>query len=44
VPDPHLRLDQLADVQQHVAELLSPTETKAGAEPAADSAPVTSTN
>ena len=24
VPDPHLRLDQLAEVQQHVAELLQP--------------------
>lgn len=46
VPDPHLRLDQLADVQQHVAELLSPSAPKAGAEPAAatDAAPVPTAN
>jgi len=28
VPDPHLRLDQLAEVQEHVAELLAPSATK----------------
>ncbi len=28
LPDPHLRLDQLEDVQQQVAELLRPTEKK----------------
>ena len=43
VPDPHLRLDQLTDVQQHVAELLGPAAPKAEAEPAADPAPVTAT-
>jgi len=26
VPDPHLRLDQLAEVQEHVAELLAPSK------------------
>ena len=28
VPDPHLRLDQLAEVQEHVAELLAPSGKK----------------
>jgi hypothetical protein len=42
VPDPHLRLDQLVEVQQQVAELLSPPKTEA--EPSADSASVASTN
>lgn len=44
VPDPHLRLDQLADVQQHVAELLGPAAPKPGAEPVAGSAPVATPN
>ncbi len=43
VPDPHLRLDQLEDVQTHIAELLSPSEKKTEAEPSADSAPAVST-
>ena len=43
VPDPHLRLDQLEDVQTHIVELLSPSEKKTEAEPSADSAPVVST-
>ena len=38
VPDPHLRLDQLAEVQEHVAELLAP-----GKKPAADPAPPAAT-
>ncbi len=33
VPDPHLRLDQLAEVQEHVAELLAPSSNKPTAEP-----------
>ena len=36
VPDPHLRLNQLAEVQQRVAELLQSGVRKAEAEPAAD--------
>ena|ERR1041384_6183805 len=36
VPDPHLRLDQLAEVQQHVAELLQPAAKRSAAEPAAE--------
>jgi hypothetical protein len=38
VPDPHLRLDQLEEVQQRVAALLQPRR-KAEAEPVADPAP-----
>jgi len=41
VPDPHLRLDQLGDVQQHVAELLGHGQRPsdhAEAEPAPDPA------
>jgi hypothetical protein len=38
VPDPHLRLDQLEEVQQRVAELLQPRR-KAEAEPVVDPAP-----
>jgi hypothetical protein len=30
IPDPHLRLDQLAEVQQQVATLLSPASETAG--------------
>jgi hypothetical protein len=41
VPDPHLRLDQLEEVQQRVAELLQP-QKKAEAEPVVDSAPADS--
>ncbi|HUK83135.1 MAG TPA: hypothetical protein VLZ12_10955 [Verrucomicrobiae bacterium] len=37
--DPHLRLDQLEEVQHRVAELLQPEHNKAEAEPAVDSAP-----
>jgi hypothetical protein len=44
VPDPHLRLDQLEEVQKHVSELLSPSPKKTEAEPAADSASVATTN
>ena len=33
VPDPHLRLDQLAEVQEHVAELLAPSSNKPTTEP-----------
>ena len=36
VPDPHLRLDQLAEVQEHVAELLAPGK-KLAAEPKPES-------
>ena len=43
VPDPHLRLDQLAEVQEHVAELLAPGK-KTAAEPRADSAAGTAPN
>jgi len=42
VPDPHLRLDQLEEVQQRVAELLQPAQKKAKAEPVVDSAPADS--
>jgi len=41
VPDPHLRLDQLAEVQEHVSELLAPGK-KTEVEPAADSTSGTS--
>ena len=41
VPDPHLRLNQLVEVQAHVAELLAPSGKKPGAEPTSDSVPVT---
>ena len=34
VPDPHLRLDQLAEVQAHVAELLAPSGKKPAPAPA----------
>jgi len=44
VPDPHLRLDQLEEVQKHVAELLSPSPKKTEAEPSTDSASVATTN
>jgi hypothetical protein len=44
VPDPHLHLDQLEEVQKHVAELLSPSLKKTEAEPSADSASVATTN
>jgi hypothetical protein len=37
IPDPHLRLDQLQDVQQQVADLLAPPKTETGtAVPAPD--------
>jgi hypothetical protein len=42
VPDPHLRLDQLDEVQRHVSELLQPPrrpQENAEAEPAAGPAP-----
>lgn len=41
VPDPHLRLDQLQEVQAHVAELLSPSAPKTEAGPNPDPAPAT---
>ena len=43
VPDPHLRLDQLAEVQEHVAELLAPSK-KLTAEPPSDPATGTPAN
>jgi len=42
VSDPHLRLDQLEEVQQRVAELLQPTRKDAEAESAVGSAPADS--
>jgi hypothetical protein len=39
LPDPHLRLDQLAQVQQEVAELLHPTTESARAEPVSGPSP-----
>jgi hypothetical protein len=44
VPDPHLRLDQLEEVQRQVADILQPPAQKTGAEPSADSAPANTTN
>jgi hypothetical protein len=44
VPDPHLRLDQLEEVQKQVADILQPPAQKTGAEPVTDSAPDDSTN
>jgi hypothetical protein len=44
VPDPHLRLDQLQEVQQQVADILQPVAQKTGAEPATDSAPADTPN
>jgi hypothetical protein len=39
LPDPHLRLDQLAHVQEEVAALLQPTAENAKAEPVTESSP-----
>jgi hypothetical protein len=39
IPDPRLRLDELAQVQQEVAALLNPTPTNIKAEPVAGSSP-----
>ena len=36
IPDPHLRLDQLAEVQQQVVASLQPASAPAVAEPAVD--------
>lgn len=44
VPDPHLRLDQLEDVQRQVADLLQPPAETEAAEPSSDSAATTATN
>lgn len=39
IPDPHLRLDELAQVQQEVAALLNPVAANIKAEPVAGSSP-----
>lgn len=39
LPDPHLRLDQLAHVQEEVAALLQPTAGNVKAEPASEPSP-----
>ncbi len=39
LPDPHLRLDQLAHVQEEVAALLQPTAGNAKAEPVSEPSP-----
>ena len=39
IPDPHLRLDQLAHVQEEVAALLAPTPDGAKAEPVTEPSP-----
>jgi hypothetical protein len=44
VPDPHLRLDQLADVQQQVAAILQPAAQATEAGPASDPAPAAPAN
>ncbi len=44
VPDPHLRLDQLAEIQRQVAELLKPPAENTEAEPASGPASLTPIN
>ncbi|HUI05729.1 MAG TPA: hypothetical protein VL486_01855 [Verrucomicrobiae bacterium] len=39
IPDPHLRLEQLAQVQQEIAAVLHPTPESAEAEPATELSP-----